>query len=52
MPLVEYTLDADGRLTVHNDTAVWYRYIDAAQAEALFRFIDRTIPSSPASWRS
>ena len=44
MPLVEYTLDADGRLTVHNDTAIWYRYIDmTTQAEALFRFIDRTI---------
>ncbi len=27
MPLVEYTLDDDGRLTVHNDTALWYRYI-------------------------
>ena len=44
MPLVEYTLDADGRLTVQNDTAIWYRYPDlTAQAEALFRFIDRTI---------
>ena len=49
MPLVEYTLDADGRLTVHNDTAVWYRYIDmTAQAEALFRFIDRTIDTELA----
>ena len=28
MPLVEYTLEQDGRLTVHNDTAIWYRYID------------------------
>ena len=49
MPLVEYTLDADGRLTVHNDTAIWYRYIDmTAQAEALFRFIDRTIDTELA----
>ena len=49
MPLVEYTLDADGRLTVHNETAVWYRYIDmTAQAEALFRFIDRTIDTELA----
>ena len=49
MPLVEYTLDADGRLTVHNDTAVWYRYIDmTAQAEALFRFVDRTIDTELA----
>ena len=50
MPLVEYTLDADGRLTVHNDTAVWYRYIDmTAQAEALYRFIDRTIDTELAA---
>ena len=49
MPLVEYTLDADGRLTVHNDTAIWYRYPDlTAQAEALFRFIDRTIDTELA----
>jgi Fic family protein len=44
MPLVEYSLDEDGRMTVHNDTAMWYRYIDMTpQAEALFRFIDQTI---------
>lgn len=44
MPLVEYSLDDDGRLTVHNETASWYRYIDMTpQAEALFKFIERTI---------
>ena len=44
MPLVEYSLDEDGHMTVHNDTAIWYRYIDMTpQAEALFRFIDQTI---------
>lgn len=44
MPLVEYSLDEEGRMTVHNDTAIWYRYIDMTpQAEALFRFIDKTI---------
>jgi len=44
MSLVEYSLDEDGRMTVHNDTAIWYRYIDMTpQAEALFRFIDQTI---------
>ena len=44
LSLLEYTLDRDGRLTVHNDTATWYRYIDMTfQAEALFRFIDQTI---------
>ena len=49
MPLVEYTLDADGCLTVHNDTAIWYRYPDmTAQAEALFRFLDRTIDTELA----
>lgn len=49
MPLVDYTLDADGRLTVHNDTALWYRYIDMTdQAEALFRFLDLTIDTELA----
>jgi hypothetical protein len=44
MPLVEYSVDEDGRMTVHNDTAIWYRYIDMTpQAEALFRFIEQTI---------
>ena len=44
MPLVEYTLDDEGRMTVHNDTAAWYRYIDMTpQVEALFRFIETTI---------
>jgi len=44
MTLVEYSLDKRGRMTVENDTARWYRYIDmTAQAEALFRFIEQTI---------
>ncbi|MCF8108585.1 MAG: Fic family protein [Desulfohalobiaceae bacterium] len=44
MPLVEYSLDEDGRMTVQNDTAIWYRYMDMTpQAEALFQFIDETI---------
>jgi len=44
MTLVEYTLDEQGRMTVHNDTARWYRYIDMTpQVEALFSFIDQTI---------
>ncbi len=43
-PLIEYSQDDEGRLTVHNDTARWYRYIDlTTQAEALFRFIESTI---------
>ncbi|MDZ7583099.1 MAG: Fic family protein [Deltaproteobacteria bacterium] len=49
MPLVEYTLDEDGRMTVHNETAIWYRYIDMTpQAEALFRFIEQTIDTELA----
>ena len=44
MPLVEYALDAEGRMTVRNDTAVWYRFIDlTVQTEALFGFIAETI---------
>ena len=49
MPLVEYSLDKDGRMTVYNDTSIWYRYIDMTpQAEALFRFIDQTIDTELA----
>ena len=49
MALVEYSLDEEGRMTVHNDMAGWYRYIDMTpQAEALFGFIDRTIDAELA----
>jgi hypothetical protein len=38
MPLVDYSVDEEGRMTVHNDTDIWYRYVDmTSQAEALFR---------------
>lgn len=44
MPLVDYVLDDEGRLTVRNETTSWYRLIDlTAQAEALFRFLDVAI---------
>lgn len=44
MERAEYTLDDEGRLTVLNDTALCYRFIDMTpQAEALFRFIEQTI---------
>ena len=44
--LVEYELDDDGRMTVANDVAIWYRYVDmTAQTEALYSFIERTIQS-------
>jgi len=49
MTLVEYSLDEDAHMTVYNDTAIWYRYIDmTTQAEALFRFIDQTIETELA----
>jgi hypothetical protein len=44
MPLVEYSMDEAGRMTVQNDTADYYRYIDlTAQAEALSDFVRETI---------
>jgi hypothetical protein len=49
MPLVDYALDDEGRMTVRNDTAHWYRHIEmTAQAEALFRFVERTIEAELA----
>jgi hypothetical protein len=48
--LVDYSLDDEGRMTVHNDTDVWYRYIDmTTQAEALFLFIEQTIETELSS---
>ena len=44
MEHVEFTLDDEGRLTVLNDTELWYRFIDMTpQAEALYGFIEQTI---------
>lgn len=44
MALVDYELTEDGEMTVHGDTAKWYRFIDmTTQAEALFGFIADTI---------
>jgi len=44
MPLVDYSLDEEGRMVVHNQTANRYRYIDMTpQVEALFAFIEKTI---------
>ena len=49
MPLVEYSLDREGRMSVKNDTALLYRFIDmTSQVEALFRFIDQTIETELA----
>ena len=42
--LVEYSLDKIGEMTVHNDTACWYRYIDmTSQVEYLYDFVIQTI---------
>ena len=42
--LADYSLDELARMTVHNDTACWYRCIDmTAQAEALYDFVVKTI---------
>ncbi len=44
LPLVEYALDANGRMTVLNDTRDFYRYIDCTfLAEMLFSFVEETI---------
>jgi hypothetical protein len=44
LPLIDFTLDARGRLTVRNETRDFYRYPDCtAIAEALFGFVDETI---------
>jgi hypothetical protein len=44
LPLVEYELDASGRMTVHNDTRDFYRYVDCTYiAETLFSFVKETI---------
>ena len=49
MPLIDYSLDKDGHMTVEGDTARWYRYIDMTyQAEVLYRFIERTIDTELA----
>lgn len=42
--LVEYSLDELAQMTVHNDTADLYRYIDmTVQSEALYDFVTQTV---------
>lgn len=44
LALVEYSMDEQGWMTVQNDTAHWYRFIDMTpQAEALFQLVEQTI---------
>ncbi len=42
--LSDYTFDPAGHMTVHNDTALYFCYLDmTTQAEALYHFIETTI---------
>lgn len=44
IPLIDYQLDANGRMTVRNDTRDLYRYPDCTTiAETLFSFVEQTI---------
>jgi len=44
LQLIDYRLDEIGQMTVDNDTACWYRYMDMTfQTEALYEFINKTI---------
>jgi hypothetical protein len=44
LKLIDYRLDETGQMTVENDTALWYRYMDlTTQAEALYDFVAKTI---------
>ncbi len=44
LQLIDYRLDEMGQMTVENETAYWYQYIDmTVQAEALYEFVNKTI---------
>lgn len=44
LELIDYRLDEMGQMTVENETACWYQYIDmTSQAEALYEFVIKTI---------
>ena len=44
LQLIEYQLDEVGQMTVENETAIWYQYMDmTAQAESLSEFVSKTI---------
>ena len=44
LQLIDYRLDEMGQMTVENDTACWYQYMDmTAQSEALYEFVTQTI---------
>jgi len=44
LQLIDYRLNEMGQMTVENDTACWYQYMDmTTQAEALYEFVTKTI---------
>jgi len=44
LPFISYDLDAEGRMTVHNETASLYRFFEAtSHAEYLYHCIEETI---------
>lgn len=44
MRLINYRLDERGQMTVANDTAHWYQFMDMTpQAEALYKFVTKTL---------
>ncbi|MCK4826888.1 Fic family protein, partial [bacterium] len=50
MPLIDFELDSNGRMTVKNETAIHYKYIDMTTvAERLFGFIQETIETELVS---
>ncbi|MDW7658126.1 MAG: Fic family protein [Bacillota bacterium] len=44
LQLIDYRMDEMGQMTIENDTACWYKYMDLTmQTESLFSFIIKTI---------
>ena len=44
LEIVDYSLDAEGQMTVRSDRSEWYSFPDLTrQAEALFRFVEHSI---------
>lgn len=44
LQLIDYRLDEMGQMTVENETACWYQYMDmTVQSEALYEFVTKTI---------
>lgn len=44
LQLIDYHMDELGRMTVQNESATWYQYMDmTAQTEVLYKFIIKTI---------